>query len=347
MKIGVIPPPIYTCPPQGYGGEIQTWDLCEALGRLGDEVHLWALPNSQCPPNGYLHYIPSGNLSDFWLKEQYAVRYYRETLMEMDVVHDWTHSHFTHDFLAMRLGKTNVLSTPWGSLIQRPFWRQNLVCWSNFQKDLAIQQGFPASTRVVWGGINTDFYQPDPNRPYEKDGYLLFMGRMHPTKRPDLFIELARRMPEENFVLSGSFGKVGTPDHAYYGQFYREMSNGIPNLVIEPDVSFKRQLEMYQRAKALIFPSMGECFGLVLVQSLASGTPAICSNEGAFPEIIQEGKTGFLCELNLEDYMNAIRNVDSLSPKACRADAISRWNRERVAKGYMEIYKEVASGAVF
>lgn len=257
----------------------------------------------------------------------------------MDVIHDMTHFHFTHSFFAFRLDRTNVLSTPWGTYIHA-LWHHNLVCWSSFHRCLAIEQGFPDSTRYVFGGVNTDFYRPDN---YEKDGYLLFMGRMHPTKRPHIFIELARRMPQEKFILSGSFGRQGTPDHAYYGRYYRELSRNLPNLVIEEDVSFKRQVQLYQRAKSLIFPSQAECFGLVLAQALSCGTPAICSNEGAFPEIIQEGKTGFLCD-TLEEYINAIKNIDVIDPKDCVRDARQRFSRERVAHDYLKVYHDAMDG---
>ena len=344
MKVGVLPPFIYTIPPQGYGGEIQVWDLCEPLGRLGVEVHLFALPNSRCPPNGVLHYVPRSTWHDFWLKEQYPVRFYRRILLDLDVVHDWTHSHFTHDFFRDRLDKRNVVSTPWGTAIPRPFYRERLVVWSRFHRECALQQGWPATTKIVHGGVNTDFYCPGES---EKDDYFLWFARWHPTKRPEFTMDLAKETGI-SLVMSGSSEE--SPDHQYYFQQYSEKAKDYENVRIvkmpldETHHAFKR--ELYRGAKALILPYFQEAFGLITCEALSCGTPVIGSDEGALPEIIKRGETGFLCKTD-QDYVNAVRNVDSLSPEACREDAVKRWNRERVAREYLEVYEAVADGEVF
>jgi len=322
------------------------WDLAEALGQLGIEVHLFSLPQSQVPTGGFLHYVPECTLENYWIYEQALIKFYKKMLDDPEFVfHDWTHTHIIHDYLHWN-GKSNVISTPWGVFIQRPFYRQHLVTWSRFQRGLALQQGFPESTRFVLGGTNTDQFCPDPDKPFEKDGYFLFCARMHPDKRPDLFLKLAEAFPNEEFVLSGSFGKTATPDHAYYGKLYREMAEKLPNVKIVADPTKQEQIELYRRAKAVIHPSYSECFGLVLIESLACGTPIIASRDGAFPEIIVEGKTGWLAS-NMAQYVEAVQNVDVLSPEACRKDAETRWSRERVAKEYLQIYEDVVKGEIF
>ena len=322
------------------------WDLSEALGKLDVEVHLFALPQSQVPSGGYLHYVPDCPLDHFWLFEQSVIKFYKKMLDDAEMVwHDWGHTHIIHDYLHWN-HKSNVISTPWGVFIQRPFWRQHLVTWSRFQRGLAVQQGFPQSTRYVHGGTNTELFCPDPDKPFEKDGYFLFCARMHPDKRPDLFLHLAEMFPNEQFVLSGSFGKTATPDHAYYGKIYEEMAQKLSNVKIVPDPTKQQQIELYRRAKAVIHPSLSECFGLVIVEALACGTPVIVSRDGAFPEIVIEGKTGWLCS-NLQEYVSAIMNVDMLSPEKARKDAVERFDRSRVAKEYLQVYKEVALGSIF
>jgi len=309
-------------------------------------VHLFALPQSQVPTGGFLHYVPECTLQNYWIYEQALIKFYKNLLKDPEFVwHDFTHSHIIHDYIYWT-GKSNVISTPWGVFIQRPFWRQHLVTWSGFQRGLALQQGFPDSTRFVLGGTNTDLFCPDPDKPFEKDGYFLFCARMHPDKRPDLFLKLAEEFPNEEFVLSGSFGKTATPDHAYYGKLYEEIAQKLPNVKVERDPTKQKQIELYRRAKVVIHPSVSECFGLVIVEALACGTPVIVSAEGAFPEIVVEGKTGWLCN-SLGDYVNAVKNVDALSPELARRDAVERWSRERVAKDYLQIYEEIAKGTVF
>jgi glycosyltransferase involved in cell wall biosynthesis len=336
-------PPVYTVPPKTYGGEVFSWDIAEALGQMGVEVHLWALPGSKVPTGGFLHYIPDCRLEAFFLFEQCPIKFYKEMIMDPDFVfHDFTHSHTIHDFLFWN-GKSNVISTPWGVSIIRPFYKENLVVWSRFQRELALQQGYPTSTRWIHGGTNIDMFRPDPEHPYEKGDYFLFMARMHPDKRPDLFLQMAGACPNKRFVLSGSFGKGGTPDHAYYGRLYADIAKKYPNVTVAPDPSKEEQIYLLQHARALIHPSVRECFGLSIVEALACGTPCIVSDDGAFPEIILKGKTGWLCR-NLEEYVNAIKNVDVYSPEGCRRDAEKRWSRARAAADYLKVYKDVFKG---
>jgi glycosyltransferase involved in cell wall biosynthesis len=228
------------------------------------------------------------------------------------------------------------------------FTVQNVVshnCWSRFQRDLAVKQyGFPETTKYVWGGTNVEFYCPDPDKPYEKSDFILFFARMHPSKRVDIAYELARRFPNQRFVVAGSFS--ASPDHAYFGAYYKQAFERLPNVKIVPDVTHEEKRELYRKAKALLFPSISECFGLVAVEALSCGTPVICSRDGAFPEIVVDGKTGFLCG-SLEEYERALRNVDMLSPEACVRDARQRFSRERAAREYLEIYKKVANGEFF
>ena len=334
-------PPIFTCPPIGYGGEIFPWDLANGLGDLGIEVHLFAIPGSQIPKGGYLHYIPNCELKHFPIFEQSPIKFYKHMVMDPSFVwHDFTHAHIIHDWLHWH-DRTNSLSTPWGSFIARPFYHENVVCWSKFQRELAINQGYPESTRYVYGCTNTDMYCPSIEDPFRKEDYYLFYARMHPDKRPDIFLAIAEALPNENFILSGSFGKTGTPDHQFYGNMYSAMAAKLPNVTVMPDVSKNEAVWLYQHAKAVIHPSIAECFGLVIVESLACGTPVITSRDGAFPEMIVEGKTGFLCS-NLDQYINAVKNVDVLSPEAAREDALKRFSRSCSAKGYLKIYEEIS-----
>lgn len=317
--------------------------MANGLGDLGVEVHLFALPGSKVPKGGYLHYVPSCNLDNFMIYEQSPIKFYKKLVMDMDVIHDFTHSHIIHDFLHWN-GHSNVISTPWGSFIMRPVYKDNVVCWSKFHRDLALKQGYPDSTKYVYGCTNTDFYKPDEDKPFEKEDYFFFYARMHPDKRPDIFLRLAEACPNQRFILSGSFGKTGTPDHAAYGKMYATEAAKLSNVTVMPDVSKAKAVWLMQHAKAIVHPSVGECFGLVIVEAMACGTPVIVSRDGAFPEIVIEGKTGFLCE-NFEQYVNAVKNVDVLSPERARKDAVERFSKKCSASNYLKIYEEVRVSA--
>jgi glycosyltransferase involved in cell wall biosynthesis len=288
MKVCVIAPSVYTVPPgeagtNPYGGEVAVWDLCYALGMLGVEVHLFAIPGSRAPPNGYLHYTPRSGWTDYWLVEQYPLQIsaYKRILDEADVIHCYTHTQVVADHYLWR-GVMKAVSTCWANCPTRPLAKRMLSCWSHFQRRNALNMGFPETTRVVYGACDTEFFSPDPNRPYEKENFHLFLARMHPTKRPELYLSLAERLPDERFILAGSFS--ASPDHAYYGSLLMKRAERLRNVTVEPDVTEERKLWLFRHAKSFIFPSIQEAFGLTLVQSLACGCPVICSREGCYSE---------------------------------------------------------------
>ena len=90
-------------------------------------------------------------------------------------------------------------------------------------------------------------------------------------------------------------------------------------------------------AKALLFPTkLNEAFGLVIAEALMSGTPVICSNHGACPEIVSP-ETGFVCR-DRQDYLDAIDHLGTIQPEACRTRAIRDFHYLRMAGDYVREY---------
>jgi glycosyltransferase involved in cell wall biosynthesis len=109
------------------------------------------------------------------------------------------------------------------------------------------------------------------------------------------------------------------------------------------DVRGKRKAELLAGAKAFLFPTrVNEAFGLGMAEALMSGTPVICSNNGACPELITPD-VGFICRDDRE-YVAALRNVANISPKACREKALREFHYQRMAADYVSEYeKELAA----
>lgn len=107
-------------------------------------------------------------------------------------------------------------------------------------------------------------------------------------------------------------------------------------------VSGKRKAELFAGARALLFPTLAnETFGLVVAEALMSGTPVICSDRGACPELVPP-EAGFVCS-NFADYMFAVENIGLISPLACRVLALERYHYLRMARDYVtELKKEIA-----
>ncbi|HVQ37326.1 MAG TPA: glycosyltransferase, partial [Pyrinomonadaceae bacterium] len=108
------------------------------------------------------------------------------------------------------------------------------------------------------------------------------------------------------------------------------------------DVRGKQKAELLAGAKGLLFPTrVNEAFGLGMVEAMMSGTPVICSDKGACPEIVS-ADVGIVCREET-DYAAAINEVENISPAACREKAMSEFHYLRMARNYLAEYqKEIA-----
>jgi glycosyltransferase involved in cell wall biosynthesis len=108
------------------------------------------------------------------------------------------------------------------------------------------------------------------------------------------------------------------------------------------DVKGKRKAELLAGAKAFLFPTkVVEAFGLGMVEALMSGTPVICSDRGACPEVIS-ADVGFVCH-NRDELVTAVKSVSEISPRVCREKAMRDFHYLRMAADYVVEYeKEIA-----
>lgn len=188
-------------------------------------------------------------------------------------------------------------------------------------------------TRYVLNGIDPD----DCIYSETKQDYFLFMSSMdwEMKKGLDIALSLAVRFGLRLIV-------AGTGNN--YKRIMR-ITSLCKQLGVEylGDVRGKRKAELLAGAKAFLFPTrVAEAFGLGMVEALMSGTPVICSDRGACPEVIT-GDVGFVCRYET-DYLNAIRRISDISPQACRAKAMEKFHYLRMAKDYVAEYeKEIAT----
>jgi glycosyltransferase involved in cell wall biosynthesis len=185
---------------------------------------------------------------------------------------------------------------------------------------------------TVYNGLDLDAYQREVRR---DDGYLAFVGRIHPEKGPALAVEVARR--------SGRALRVAAKIDPFDIDYYR---NDIEPLFEANCVRFDGELDepckpaFYAGATATLFPSdWPEPFGLVMIESMAAGTPVIALRRGSVPEILLDGITGFICE-NVDEMVEAVKHVDRLDPAACRRHAAT-FDTATMCRGYEYVYQNI------
>jgi glycosyltransferase involved in cell wall biosynthesis len=147
-------------------------------------------------------------------------------------------------------------------------------------------------------------------------GYLAFVGRLCPEKRPDIAVEIAARTGWPLRIAA----KVDPSDEQYFNE-------QIAPLFDAHDVDFVGELgeddkpAFYAGAAATLFPSdWPEPFGLVMIESLAAGTPVIALRRGSVPEVLVDGMCGFICD-DAEAMRAAVARLDELDRSSCRRRA--------------------------
>jgi glycosyltransferase involved in cell wall biosynthesis len=168
-------------------------------------------------------------------------------------------------------------------------------------------------------------------------GYLAFLGRISREKGPDRAIEIARRagMP---IKISA---KVDEPDLPYF--------KSIEPLLSQPHVEFVGEIgendkgELLGNASALLFPiDWPEPFGLVMIESLACGTPVIAFPCGSVSEILDHGLDAYLVK-SVDEAVAAVQAIDQLDRRACRRAFEERFTSERMARDYLQLYQSMTA----
>lgn len=335
MRIAQVAPLYESCPPRLYGGSERVVSyLTEELVRQGHQVTLFASGDS-CTAA----ILEAGCEVALWRDDRVKdpLVYHlmmldrvRRRAADFDIIH--CHTDYLHlPFMAECSDKT--LTTVHGRLdlpdlhaITRAFPMLPLVSISNAQREPMPWANWRAT---VYHGLPRSLHGFGDGR----GGYLAFLGRIAPEKRPDRAIEIARRAGMPLQIAA----KVDPTDRAY---FEREI---LP-LLQDPLIEFVGEIGEADKgaflgdAAALLFPiDWPEPFGLVQVEAMAAGTPVIAYRRGSVPEIIEDGVTGFIVD-DIEAAVAAIPRAKELDRRVIRQEFERRFTDERMARDYLAIY---------
>ena len=173
-----------------------------------------------------------------------------------------------------------------------------------------------------------------------RDPTLAFLGRISREKRVDRAIAIAKACGWPLKIAA----KVDPTDVLYF-------KNEIAPLIEHPLVEFigeitdSQKSEFLGNARALLFPiDWPEPFGLVMIESLACGTPVVAFRGGSVAEVIEDGVTGFVVD-DLDQAIDATRRVHTLDRRACRDAFMRRFSAARMASAYVRVYRQLTSSA--
>lgn len=334
LRIGMIAPPWFTIPPKGYGGiERVVALLTEGLAARGHEVTLFA---------------PGGSETAASLTETFPEPMYRqigsiavETLNTLSAYSDWKRFDVFHDHTVSGLGVASFVDRPivhtvHGAVL--PDIRQlyaslpsnvHLIAISENQRT-TLPEGAPAT--VIWNSMDLTGVEWSRDR----GDYLLFTGRAAPEKGPMEALKIAERtgMPLRMLL------KVNEPPEQEYFEMMRPECERL-GVQVELDVTEAEKQRAFAGAYATLFPiSWEEPFGLVMIESMAGGTPVIAYSRGSVPEVIEHGVTGFVCH-ELEEAIEAVQQVESLDRAACRQRVESVFSAEAAIDQHEQLFRSL------
>ena len=187
---------------------------------------------------------------------------------------------------------------------------------------------------TVYNGLDLGSYQDGP---HDRDGYLGFVGRIADEKGPLAAIEISRRTGLPLRMAA----KVDPLDVDYYEHEVKPHMG--ENVDFVGEIEEHEKPAFYGGARAILFPSdWPEPFGLVMIESLAAGTPVIALRRGSVPEVIEDGVTGFICD-DVDEMVEATQRIGEIDPEACRRHA-ERFSAEQMCRGYVEVYESLVAG---
>jgi glycosyltransferase involved in cell wall biosynthesis len=185
-----------------------------------------------------------------------------------------------------------------------------------------IHHGYPKSQYA---------FSPSP-----KGGYLAFLGRIAPEKGVDRAIEIARRAHLTLRIAA----KVDSADKDYFEAHILPLLD-TPGVEFIGEIGEAEKSEFLGGARALLFPiSWPEPFGLVMIEAMACGTPVIAFNQGAVPEIVRNGLTGFIVE-TVHEAVEAVQRLAEIDRAAVRTTFERHFSVEVMAANYEIAYATV------
>lgn len=342
MKIAQVAPLIESVPPKAYGGtERVVHYLTEALVQMGHDVTLFASGDSHTAGrlipvvDRALRLHPARPDATIW--HTLMVDRVRELSDSFDVIHFHIE---TLQLPLMSRCATPSLTTLHGRLdlpdlrpLHRRFKDHPLVSISDSQRGPLASSNWLGT---VHHGLPADLYTFHP-RPHD---YFAFVGRISPEKRCDRAIEIAIACDTPIRIAA----KVDKADLEYFEKEIEPMLDH-PLVTFVGEIGEQAKNDFIGNAKAFLMPvDWPEPFGLVIIESLACGTPVIAYGHGSIPELLDDGVTGFVVN-DQKQAIAAARRIGQIDRAACREVFDRRFTAEVMADNYLALYRELVGAS--
>jgi glycosyltransferase involved in cell wall biosynthesis len=337
MKIAQIAPLMESVPPRLYGGTERIVSyLADELARLGHDVTLFASGDSVSRAN-LVRCVPMALRLDDNVRD--PIPYYMlmlDRVRELADEFDFLHFHIDQfHFPLFRPIANRTVTTLHGRQdlhdlkpLYVGFSDMPLVSISNAQRKPIPNANFVAT---VYHGIPAQLLKPTYK---PSQGYLAFLGRISPEKRPDRAIKIAQALGIPLKIAA----KVDKVDEVYFRETIAPLLNH-PGVDFIGEIDERAKSAFLGEASALLFPiDWPEPFGLSMIEAMACGTPVLAFRCGSVAEILEPGVTGEIVD-TMDEAIRVLPQVLALDRRAIRQRFDQRFTATRMAKDYIQVYR--------
>lgn len=328
MRIAIFCPGV--TPPKDYGGtERVVYWLGEALTSLGHELIVIAPPGSQLPfAKKVIEFpLPQGNINASQLELEGLLK---EAGEDVDILHIHCATPSSYNL--------PVLKTVHGY----PFHytgREEWACKEEFGEEYSFISKAHAATcgwpqaAVVYNGLNPNEYIYSE----KKSDYLLFLGKVDWNVKGLPFALRLAREGKYPLKIAGVF-----MDKDFYKRELKPEIDKINfsggNVEYVGPVAGQGKAQLLSQARALVhFALWPEPFGLLIIEALVSGTPVLCTPNGAMPELMLQGVSGYMGR-SFQETMGQVEMLKNISPQNCRKRVLENFTAKHMAEGYLKLY---------
>lgn len=348
LRIAQVAPLWENIPPENYGGtERIVYSLTEGLVKQGHQVTLFAAATAKTSAS-LISVYPRPLFQDHypWTGIMYPLLNITEAFdrqNEFDIIH--IHLNKASDYFSLPLArpiKNKVVFTlhfPYPTSQQRidrhavlsKYRELNYISISNAQRSNNTELNWVAT---IYNGIDIQNYQFNPT---PKD-YFFWLGKFNPDKGTKEAI-LAAKKANVKLILAGKIDQLEGVDYQYYKEI-EPLVDG-QQIVNVGELNDSQKNFYFGNALGFLNPiQWNEPFGLVMAESLATGTPVISFRNGAAPEIIVNGESGYLVN-SIDEMAEKILTINSLNRVNCRKRVEENFTSEIMVCNYLEVYQKV------
>ncbi len=340
LRIAQIAPLWFPIPPEKYGGiERIISFLTEELVKRGHEVTLFASGNSKTEAKlipltkkGLIHLEVAWQ--DYWFNLfNHSVAF--EKANQFDIIH--CHWGIIGGFF-QKIVKTPVLQTMHNTPNAiDPRWK----IFNHYKNDLNLvfiskseRKNAPVKIKnswIVYNGMDISRFKFNP----KSKEHFVWIARICEEKGTKEAIQIAKKA-KVKLLLAGQI----QPHHREY--FRKEIKPELNSQIqYVGELSQKELSDFYGSAKGCLYPiRWKEPFGLVMTESMACGTPVIAFNRGSVPEVIKDGKTGFIVK-SINEAVRAIKKIDQIDRRECRKWVEENFSVEKMVDNYEKVYQKI------